>query len=342
MLSEKAICELLSSLLPEGRLNRCYESDAEIININGGQCLFTTDEFSAEDLLREDDAYALGWNIAAGAISDILACGGVPLYYAHALTLNPQWDAGFIGRFGSGIREVLKATGARFIGGDFGRSEVWRCTVSVIGACEGQPVLRRGAKPGDFIYLSGTIGAGNLEAALRLQERQGIRSAAVNNRFPLRLAESALMKKYASCCMDTSDGVCAALNTLADLNGCGYAIADLPYQETALRFCEQAGLPPVFLFLGECGEYELLFTVPAERQPAFERETREAGCAFHCLGRMAAAGRRLHEGGRIIDAGSWRAQARDFAQVQQYIAALARWLEEQKASPAKAGAGGGR
>ena len=149
MISEKAICELFSSMLPSGRANDCFESDAEIISLNGApNGLFTTDEFSAEDLFRENDPYLLGWNIAAGAISDILACGGVPLYYAHALTVDPRWDADYLRGLGTGVRDVLQATGARFIGGDCGRFEVWRCTVSVIGWCEGAPVRRRGARPG--------------------------------------------------------------------------------------------------------------------------------------------------------------------------------------------------
>ena len=53
MISEKTICDLFSSRLPSGRLNACFESDAEIIRFAGQTALFTTDEFSAEDMLRE-------------------------------------------------------------------------------------------------------------------------------------------------------------------------------------------------------------------------------------------------------------------------------------------------
>ena len=53
MMSEHDICELLSSLLPSGRLNRSFESDAEVLDFEGRPCLFTTDEFSAEDLFRD-------------------------------------------------------------------------------------------------------------------------------------------------------------------------------------------------------------------------------------------------------------------------------------------------
>ena len=328
MISEKTICEVLSSMLPSGRLNKCFESDAEVISLNGKEkCLFTTDEFSAEDLFREDDPRLLGWNVAAGAISDILACGGSPLFYAHALTVDSRWNEDYLRAFGAGVREVLNATGARFIGGDCGRSELWRCTVSVIGACEGTPISRRGAAPGDGVYLSGEIGAGNLEAAHRLfQKREPLIAEPSKFRIPLRQAECALMRRYGSCCMDTSDGVCAALQTIADLNGCGYEISDLPYLPAALGFCRNASLPAALLFLGECGEYELLFTVRPDRETHFLAEARRSGCAFHQLGTITASDRRLRGEGRAIDLTRWRLQARDFDSPAAFLKAMVQWL----------------
>jgi thiamine-monophosphate kinase len=330
VISEKTICEVLSSLLPSGRLNQCFESDAEVINLNGKtNCLFTTDEFSAEDLFRENDPRLLGWNVAAGAISDILACGGTPLFYAHALTVNSRWDNEYLREFAAGVREVLEATGARFIGGDCGRSELWRCTASVIGACEGTPIFRRGAAPGDGIYLSGNIGAGNLEAALRLFKSPVAESFAL--RLPLRQPESVLLRRYASCCMDTSDGVCAALQTIADLNGCGYLISDLPYLPTALQFCQAASLPAPLLFLGECGEYELLATVRPDREASFLADAQQSGCAFHRLGTITNSGRVLHGHGQAIDLTSWRIQARDFDSPTKYLKAMVQWLDQSNA-----------
>jgi thiamine-monophosphate kinase len=336
MISEKAICELLSALLPQGRLNGCFESDAEIIHMTGGQCLFTTDEFSAEDLFRENEPYLLGWNIAAGAISDILACGGVPLYYAHALTVDPRWDAEYLSQFGCGVRDVLIATGAQFIGGDCGRSELWRCTVSVIGSCEGRPILRRGAAPGDAIYLSGSIGAGNREAALKLQADPNVqRTDPTKTQFPLRLQESAIMRKYASACIDTSDGVWAALNTLADLNGCGYVVADLPYFAPAVQLCQHVSLPKTLLFLGESGEYELLFTLRPEQEPLFLAEAQTSSGHFHRLGHITSSERTLREDGQVIDLSSLQIQARDYENPQRYVAALIRWLERWPTATSK-------
>lgn len=326
MISEKAITELFSAALPSGRRNANYESDAELIELNGVDCLFTTDEFSAEDLFQEDDPYRLGWNIAAGAISDILACGGLPRYYAHALTVTERWDAAYLTAFSRGVGEVLKATGTGFIGGDCGRSTLWRCTVSVIGTCPDAPVLRRGAAPGDLLYLSGPVGAGNLEAALALHPEWASLSPVVPTEFPLRLQESTLVRKYASAGIDTSDGLLAALNTLADVNACGYAVADPPYSPSGAELFRRVGLPATLLFLGGCGEYELLFTVRPNREPALLAEADAAGCTLHRLGRITPAGRVLHEAGRGLDLQALDFEARDFATPQDYVAALAQWL----------------
>jgi thiamine-monophosphate kinase len=336
MLTERTICEVLGAMLPQGRLNRTFESDAEIIELAGQRCLFTTDEFSAEDLFREDDPYGVGWNVAAGAISDILACGGVPVYYAHALTVDERWDLKYLRQFGRGVRAVLEATGARFIGGDCGRAAQWRCTASVIGRCEHPPVLRRGAAPGQPVYLSGNIGAGNLEAALRLFAGRGgggVRPRPGRNRFALRLRESAIIRRYASACIDTSDGVASALDTLADLNGCGYAVADLPYLRRSVRFAAQTGLPKTLLFLGGCGEYELLFTVKAGAEAGLLADAKRCGCTFHRLGVMTSGRRVLREDGRELDLGPLRLEARDHETPQKYLEFLLQWLRKNAAPP---------
>jgi thiamine-monophosphate kinase len=328
MLSEQTICELLSSMLPSGRLNRCFESDAEIIQVGGVSCLFTTDEFSDEDLFNMNDPYALGWNIAVGGISDILACGGYPLYYAHALTVNKTWTRDYVIEFGSGVREVLEATGARFIGGDCGWSELWRCTVSVIGSCEGQPITRRGAAPGDLVYLSGDIGRGNLEAALTLDEKKGSASrSGRRNQFALRQRESAVMKRHASSCLDTSDGVWSGLNSLADLNRCGYAVENLPYLAEGLEFCQHAGWPKTLLFLGGCGEYELLFTVRPDQETVFLEDAEMSKCAFHRLGCVTPALKTLQEDGRAIDLTGLSLDPRGYETPQAYLEALLHWVK---------------
>lgn len=333
MPSEKEIIEIMDRLLPQRRLNRCNESDCEIIILGGKRFLYTTDEFSAEDRFCERNPRLLGWNIAAGAISDIYACGGAPIYYAHSLTVAKTWDTAFVEGFGHGVADALRKSGALFIGGDCGQAQAWRCCVSVIGACKGAPITRIGARPGHGIYLSGRIGAGNVQAALDVIPLDELSVSQFSGiRLPLRGRETALIRRYASSCIDTSDGVGKAVSIIADVNGCGYALDALPYHRAGALLAKAASLPQIMLFLGECGEYELLCTVPADRERKFTKEAHENGMRFYRLGIITESGRTAADGKDTIDLSSLKIEARGFDSTPQYLRSLTNWILRQKPS----------
>ena len=331
MPSEKEIIEMMNELLPQKRLNRCNESDCEIISLGGKRFLFTTDEFSAEDWFCERNPRLLGWNIAAGAISDIYACGGAPLYYAHSLTVAKTWDRVFVEGFGRGVADALRKSGALFIGGDCGQAQAWRCCVSVIGACKDAPMTRVGARPGHGIYLSGRVGAGNLQAALDMIPQGKLSNSKVSKiRLPLLGEEAALIRRYASSCIDTSDGVWKAISIIADINGCGYAINALPYHRAGALLAKAVSLPKIMLFLSECGEYELLFTVPADRERKFTEAAHKNGMRFYRLGAITESRRTVADGKDTIDLSSLKIEARGFDSTQQYLRALTDWILRKK------------
>jgi thiamine-monophosphate kinase len=331
MLAEKDIIGIMDRILPQGRRNRCNESDCEIINLGGKEYLYTTDEFSEEDRFCERDPRLLGWNIAAGALSDIYACGGSPAYYAHSLTVSPTWDRMYVEGFAGGVADALRKSGARFIGGDSGRAREWRCCASVIGLCNDAPLTRVGARPGDGIYLSGRIGAGNMQAALGMIPADKFSLARLSGlRFPIRDKESGLMRRYASSCIDTSDGVWKAISCLTDINACGYALDRLPYHRAGAFLSKIVSLPAIALFLGECGEYELLFTVPADREREFGREANANGMRFYRLGIITENCRTAVDGKDTIDLRSLKIEARSFDSARAYLKALTDWILQQK------------
>jgi thiamine-monophosphate kinase len=331
MPGEREIIDIMNALLPQGRLNRSHESDCEVLNLNGKPCLFTTDEFSAEDRFIETNPRILGWNIAAGALSDIYACGGRPLYFAHALTVAKAWDRQFITGLGRGIADALRDSGALFIGGDCGRADEWRCTATVIGECAGRPLSRIGARPGDGIYITGRIGAGNVQAALGLVPLPRVSIPGLSGiQFPLRKKESELIRRFASACIDTSDGVWKTLSIIAELNECGYAVDSLPYHRAGALLSKVARLPSLLLFLGECGEYELLCTVPEAHDQEFQKEAKNAGLRFFRLGSITVGSRTVIENRIPFDLGSLDIEARSFASSRDYLAALTDWIDKQE------------
>lgn len=337
MNKEKRLITMIDSIMPASplRKNICFESDAEIIRIGDETVLYTIDEFSREDLFLENDPYTLGWNIAVGALSDILAAGGIPIYYSHAVMIKNTWTEDYIKKLMEGIAAVLKQVGITFIGGDFGKSETWRYTASIIGKPIGKPILRKGAAPGNIIYMSGEIGAGNLEAGLNLYSDYkaiGMLIKNLQNRFSLRIKESRIISKFATACIDTSDGVFDALTTISELNNVGFEVSDLPYIKKGVMAAKLISIPKTMFFLGGCGEYELLFTIKPEDEQVFLSAAKGKNLKFYYLGIILPDSDKqiLNEDNNSIDLSELKIQARDYDNVKDYLSAITGWIKEKK------------
>ena len=216
------------------------------------------------------------------------------------------------------------------IGGDTGCSDRWRCGATVIGSCCERSLSRIGARVGDALYVSGPLGAGNAEAALMMYPGKGSAGGSHPARFALRLAESRLAARFASSCIDTSDGLLRALITIASLNDRGFRLDRVPYLRRARTVASALGLAPELLMMGECGEYELLFTVSSGNEPALLSAARDRGCRLYRIGEITGRGMVMTTGDRRIDLGSFSLSARDFDTPQRFVEYLCRGLEEAR------------
>lgn len=333
MSKEKEMIEIIHKQMPRSasQLNKLFEADSEIVDFHGQSLLYTIDEFSEEDLLRDEDPYVLGWNMATGSISDILASGGKPKYYAHSLVIQNSWTKDYVEKLSLGIAAVLKEVGVAFIGGDFGISKTWRYTGSVIGDLEGPPMLRSGANIGDGIFITGSIGRGNVEAALVLYAENPLVKHITRrwkNSFPLRSKEAEVIKRHSCCCMDTSDGVFNALNAISEMSRTGFVVDNLPYVKSGLLLAKALNVPKEMLFLGECGEYELLFTLSREAEEAFFNEVQKKKLMFYKIGEIREHGNKsLRERGREIDLATYDICARDFPDPKDYLRTVVHFLK---------------
>lgn len=331
MNSEQDIIRLFIAEMPraKGHMHSFFESDAEVIAFEGSKFLFSMDEFSAEDLFGETDPFILGWNLATCTISDVLATGGKPAYFGHSVTLSKNWSKDYIIRFARGIGAVLQTAGAGFIGGDLGLSENWKYTGVCLGTAD-DPVTRKGAEEGDSIYMTGCIGLGNLQAAVQLNsENQPLLDMLkeVSSQFALRLHESEVMAPYASACIDSSDGILNALNTLANLNGLGFRIANLPLIPEGIAACKLLDLPETLLAIGECGEYELVLTIPESRENDFLASARKFKLAFHKIGKMVQKPLKiLEEADFYCTFNDFNISARSYEEPASYLMDLAKYL----------------
>jgi len=308
-----------------------FETDASTFRAGNDELLFSTDEFSAEDNFRSHNAAVLGWNVAAATISDILAAGGVPHFYGHSVTIQPDWDDLYLDRFSKGIASCLAAAGAAFIGGDLGMSDMWRYTGIAIGN-KMVELNRRGAKAGDLIYMTGNVGAGNLEAALRLYSDKASLKPLLNMvqvNFPLRMKEAALVRKYANCCIDSSDGIFRAVLDLARLSNQGFIISDIAYHTQGMLACKLLGKPEEVLFLGECGEYELVFTIPPGSEPELLSDAHTQHLVFRKIGMISGDKMMILKNGKnSLDLNGYSIFARNYKDVKEYLRELVQFIED--------------
>jgi thiamine-monophosphate kinase len=214
--------------------------------------LFTTDQLLENVHFRRDThpASAAGHKALARGLSDIAAMGGAPKFCLVSLAA-PAWaDSRWIAGFYRGLLRLAEQTGTVLAGGDLARAAQLSCDIVVCGGVpRGRALLRSGARAGDSIYVSGTLGA----SALGLETQAG-RAWRVHLRPTPRLALGRFMRErlHATAAMDLSDGLSLDLRRLAIASGLSAEIGTPPLFHGASL--EQA------IHGGE--DYELLFTVP--------------------------------------------------------------------------------
>ncbi len=313
------------------RKSRFMEVDSEVIQLGAKQYLFTTDGFSKEDLFRENDPFILGWNIACASISDIIAAGGKPLIYSHSMVISKKWDEKYIEQFSKGISDVLKRYSISFSGGDLGISDDWSYIASVIGKPEGKILNRKGTKANDTIFITGKIGTGNLEAALNLYSQNKkieIFLKTVKNKFRILNKIPEILFKYASTAIDTSDGAFAALQTLSEINQKGFYINNIPFISKGIVASKILNLPKLLLFFGECGEYEILFTVNEQNKNAFVEEFKINKLDLYEIGKINENynNKSILFNGKHLNVSDYNLNARDFNNVKEYLKEMINWI----------------
>jgi len=222
--------------------------------------LFTTD-MSIEDVHFRRDTHSaaiVGYRAMARGLSDIAAMGGTPRFFLISLALASWADARWVDGFYRGALKLAEHAGAALAGGDLAHAGRVMCDVVVCGVVpRGRALRRDGARPGDCIYVSGSLGG----SALGLETRTG--AAWRKHAYPEpRLALGRFLRTTvkATAAMDLSDGLSLDLHRLCLASGAA-AELDGPLPVFGAATLEQA------LHGGE--DYELLFTAgPRARVPA--------------------------------------------------------------------------
>jgi thiamine-monophosphate kinase len=238
----------------------------------------------------------IGWKSLAVNLSDLAAMGASPAWALLALTLPPQSREHvqqFIDGFAEGFAQLAQPHRLALIGGDTTRGAL-AVSVAVHGFVPpGKALTRAGARAGDVVLVTGTLGdaaAGLqlLQQGARIDEGDGRAAYLIErlNRPTPRLAAGLALRERASACIDVSDGLLADLGHICEASGLGAEIDAplLPRSSMLLGAFDEATARDFALAGGD--DYELCFTVPSSLVAEVQTDLARMGCGATRIGRM--------------------------------------------------------
>jgi thiamine-monophosphate kinase len=281
ILENKAINKLIESFERSPlQLNKPHESDAEIIQLNDNTKLAITTDSISEEITTGlyNDPYMIGWMIVIVNMSDLAAVGATPLGILVSEIIPKNFGDEKVTELQRGISDACRAYNTFVLGGDTNEGERLVLTGTAIGIIKNEkPLTRLGCKPGDILFSSGKLGSGNAYAISKLVSQ----THSYTNYKPFaQIKNSNVISKYASCCMDTSDGFISTVDQLTRLNSVGFEI-DSDWlnviDDTALKYVKNLSIPAWLLLAGQHGEFELIFTIPKDSKATFLEESLQSG-----------------------------------------------------------------
>ncbi|HEX4438702.1 MAG TPA: thiamine-phosphate kinase [Thermoanaerobaculia bacterium] len=305
--------ERLRALLPpSGSVLWGPGDDAALIDRPAGLFAATTDLLVEQvDFLPGEDPERLGRRAAAVNLSDLAAVGAAPEAFLLGIAFPPERGEEFPVSLARGAAARAEPFGARLVGGDLSSAPLVVVAVAMWGRPAAAPLSRSGARPGDRVYLSGH--PGEAAAGLRLARilaafsKQG---SEPTPRFPELTPEHQrrLLDRYhdpeprvilgialagagvASAAIDVSDGLGVDAGRLARASGVRLTLeADrLPLSAALRAFASMADQDALELALSGGDDYELLFTVPEDREAALEELAASAGAPLTRIGSVTA------------------------------------------------------
>ncbi len=260
--------------------------DAAIVEIPAGFELVTSIDTSVSGVHFPIDTppFDIGYKSLAVSLSDMAAMGAEPINVLLALTL-PEIDKLWIKEFARGFFEVAHEFNVALIGGDTTRGPLSISTVVNGIVPKGQAILRSGAKVGDDVYLSGSLGA----AAWALKELQSGKKLPdsllqpLNRPFP-RVALGLKLRGHATASIDLSDGFAQDINHLLEFSQIGAKIlVDLfPIAEILLEKMNFNDALQLALNAGD--DYELCFTAHLSERSYIESIADELRLKLYRIG----------------------------------------------------------
>ena len=229
-------------------------------------------------------------------LSDLAAKGAKPLGFLLSLALPKDTGEDWLTAFARGLRADAELYGCLLFGGDTDRTPgPITVSIAMFGSVpDGRMVRRAGARPGDRIFVSGTIGDAAFGLALRRGADWRLSAAQRDHlaeRYLLPQPRNALaeaVRLHASAAMDVSDGLAGDLAKLARVSGVAARVeaAQVPLSDAARAvLAAEPGLIETALSGGD--DYEVVCTVPPGQVEAFRSAAKAAAVTVTDIGEIS-------------------------------------------------------
>ena len=274
----------------------------------GCDLVVTTDAVTAGvHFYPGEEPGAIAWKALAVNVSDLIAKGAAPLAYVMALALPDTPERTWLTAFADGLRKAQAAFGCSLIGGDTDRTPgPLSVSITALGTVPlSRMVPRSAAKPGDAVYVSGTIGDAALGLALRRDPALAVRcgldavaQAHLDARYrqprPPAGLRSALLD-HARAAMDISDGLVKDFDRLCRASEAGGRIdaAAVPLS-TAARVILAAGCTTLADLITGGEDYEVLAAIAPQQAGKFEAAAEAARTPITRIGFIDEAVHGVH------------------------------------------------
>jgi thiamine-monophosphate kinase len=273
-LVEKALIRRIRLRSGRARGGLGIGDDCASVRIPPGHEALVTTDFSLEGvhfIRKLQPAASIGHRCLLRGLSDIAAMGGEPLTVFLSLAVPGTLPQSWVNEFLEGLLTLAKEFGVTLAGGDTAKSpgKVLADIVVLGSVPRGKAILRSGARPGDRIFVTGTLGGAATTLGMLLQgQRKKIPAADMESYlYPVpRIEVGRILRKkgLASSMIDISDGLSTDLDHICEESGVGAEINS----EAIPRACHGKLRKEVDLASALHGgeDYELLFTAPPNKR----------------------------------------------------------------------------
>ena len=271
----------------------------------GTKALLVTTDILIEDIhfdLPWTDPSQLGRKALAVNLSDMASMGGIPKYFLISLGLPKNLSLSFVSSFYRGLKKEAKRFRVELIGGDTSLSKKIVINICLLGEGIRKDLLfRRGARVGDDLFVSGTVGDAALGLRIlkkkgRIKGAEGLIKKHLSPCPRIELGQAIAKHHWATAMIDVSDGLLIDTSHLLQESGVGVRVWEgrIPLSRLYRKWIGFFSKDPFQLALSGGEDYELLFTAPPELRERISSLARSLRIPITRIGEILTIKEGLH------------------------------------------------